>query len=137
MEQRASTRDCSEGPGSSGCPTCDDRARGTQASSRRGRRSSRFSTRTTAAWPDGLPCSEQPVTAYRLHPTNTTSAALYRGTLGVTKKHLPEATGLARRLLLERRLDALWGLGEFGTARAEARRAVRTEPALLRHPRFV
>jgi len=84
-----------------------------------------------------VPCMGEPVTAYRLHGANTSSDALYRGTLGVTAKHLPEAHGADRRALLERRIDALWGLGEFGTCRREALAALVSEPSLLWHPRFV
>ncbi len=84
-----------------------------------------------------VPCLGEPVTAYRMHPANTPSDALYRGTLGVTAKHLPHAHGRAKRLLLERRVDALWGLGEFRSARGEALAAARSEPRLLSHPRFL
>ena len=79
----------------------------------------------------------EPVTLYRVHATNTSSDELYRGTLGVTAKHLAGSRGRARRALLERRVDALWSLGEFAAARREAARAAVAEPLLLRHPRFV
>src|SRR5262249_41360480 len=82
-------------------------------------------------------CEGEPVTLYRVHDSNTPSEALYRGTLGVTAKHLSEARGPARRALLDRRIDALWSLGEFGAARREAVSAAVAEPRLLRHPRFV
>jgi GT2 family glycosyltransferase len=84
-----------------------------------------------------VPTVGEPVTLYRVHGTNTPSDALYRGTLGVTAKHLAGARGPARRALLERRVDALWSLGEFAAARREAARAALAEPRLLRHPRFV
>jgi glycosyltransferase involved in cell wall biosynthesis len=84
-----------------------------------------------------VPCPGGPVTAYRVHGANTPSAALYRGTLGVTAKHLATAEGEGRRALLERRVDALWGLGEFARARREAFTAALAEPRLLWHPRFV
>jgi hypothetical protein len=54
----------------------------------------------------------------------------------VTEKHLPQAAGRAHRLLLERRLDALWGLGRYGDARRAAMRAALEHPQLLAHPRF-
>jgi glycosyltransferase involved in cell wall biosynthesis len=78
----------------------------------------------------------EPVTAYRLHGANTPSDRLYEGLLAVTEKHLPDARGALRRRLLERRVDALWGLGRFGQARREALRAAREEPRLLAEPRF-
>ncbi len=84
-----------------------------------------------------VPTLGEPVALYRVHGTNTPSDALYRGTLGVTAKHLAGAHGAARRALLERRVDALWSLGEFPAARREAARAALAEPRLLRHPRFV
>jgi GT2 family glycosyltransferase len=84
-----------------------------------------------------VPTLGEPVTRYRVHGANTPSDALYRGTLGVTAKHLPDATGRGRRALLERRVDALWSLGDFSAARREAVRAALAEPALLRHARFV
>jgi glycosyltransferase involved in cell wall biosynthesis len=78
-----------------------------------------------------------PVTTYRLHGANTPSSRLYDGALRVAEKHLPRTSGRARRLLLERRVDALWGLGRFAEARRAATRAALEEPALLLHPRFV
>ena len=39
----------------------------------------------------------EPVTLYRVHSTNTPSDALYRGTLGVTAKHLAGSRGRRRR----------------------------------------
>lgn len=87
---------------------------------------------------DGLlvPCGGDAVSAYRVHPSNTPSDALYRGSLGVSEKHLPGAQGRDRRALLTRRVEALWGLGEFAAARHEALRAVAGEPQLLAQPRF-
>ena len=76
------------------------------------------------------------VAVYRLHGQNTPSPRLYEGALGVTEKHLPQSTGRAHRLLLERRLDALWGLGRYGDARRAALRAALEQPLLLSHPRF-
>ena len=84
-----------------------------------------------------VPTIGEPVTLYRVHGTNTPSDALYRGTLGVTAKHLAGARGAGRRALLERRVDALWSLGDFRAARREAAKAALAEPRLLRHPRFV
>jgi glycosyltransferase involved in cell wall biosynthesis len=82
------------------------------------------------------PVAGDPVTVYRLHGANTPSSRLYDGALRVAEKHLPRTRGRARRLLLERRVDALWGLGRYGDARRAALRALVEEPALLLHPRF-
>lgn len=79
----------------------------------------------------------EPVTLYRLHGDNTPSDRLYEGMLGVIDKHLPEVAGRERRLLLERRLEALWGLGRFRDARRHARRAVGRDPGLLLSPGFL
>jgi GT2 family glycosyltransferase len=84
-----------------------------------------------------VPTPGEAVTLQRIHGANTQSDDLYRGTLGVTAKHLSESSGRGRRALLERRVDALWGLGEFGRARREAAAAALSEPALFGHPRFV
>ena len=84
-----------------------------------------------------VPCEGEPVTLYRVHGANTPSDDLYRATLGVTAKHLAGAKGRARQALLERRVDALWSLGEFARARREAFAAALSEPRLLGHPRFV
>lgn len=81
-------------------------------------------------------CIGEPVALYRLHGSNTPSTRLYEGALSVTEKHLPHAAGRTRRLLLERRVDALWGLGRFDEARRAALRAALEEPLLLAHPRF-
>jgi glycosyltransferase involved in cell wall biosynthesis len=78
-----------------------------------------------------------PVTTYRLHGQNTPSTRLYEGALAVAEKHLPDATGRARRLLLERRVDALWGLRRAREARRAAVRAALEDPLLLAHPRFL
>jgi hypothetical protein len=88
---------------------------------------------TVASWRG----ASEPVTLYRVHDSNTPSEALYRGTLGVTAKHLAAARGPARRALLDRRIDALWSLGEFRAARREAVNAAVADPRLLGHPRFV
>jgi GT2 family glycosyltransferase len=79
----------------------------------------------------------EPIALIRSHDANTDSDDLYRGTLGVTAKHLPGASGDARRALLERRVDALWGLGDFAAARREVFAAALSEPRLFRHSRFV
>ena len=84
-----------------------------------------------------LPTGGEPVAAYRLHGENTPSDRLYEGLLAVAAKHLPGADGPTRRLLLERKIDALWGLGRVGAVRRDAVRALRAEPRLLAHPRFV
>jgi glycosyltransferase involved in cell wall biosynthesis len=78
-----------------------------------------------------------PVTRYRRHPGNTTSEYLYAGALRVTEKHLGTAEGAARRLLLERRVDCLWGLGDFRAVRREALRSLIREPRLLGRRRFL
>ena len=85
---------------------------------------------------DLLPVDGEPVTTYRLHGSNTPSSRLYEGALRVAEKHLPRTRGRARRLLLERRVDALWGLGRFEDARRAALRALLEEPRLLLRPRF-
>jgi glycosyltransferase involved in cell wall biosynthesis len=85
---------------------------------------------------DLLAVDGDPVTTYRLHGANTPSARLYEGALRVAEKHLPRTSGRARRLLLERRVDALWGLGRAADARRAALRALREQPALALHPRF-
>jgi hypothetical protein len=85
---------------------------------------------------DLLPVEGEPVTTYRLHGANTPSPLLYEGALRVAEKHLPRTSGRARRLLLERRVDALWGLGRAADARRAALRALLEEPALLVRPRF-
>ena len=82
------------------------------------------------------PVPGEPVALYRLHGSNTDSPRLYDGALRVAEKHLPAASGRARRLLLERRVDALWGLGRYRETRRAAVRAALEEPALLVHPRF-
>ena len=85
---------------------------------------------------DLLPVDGDPVTTYRLHGANTPSSRLYEGALRVAEKHLPRTSGRARRLLLERRVDALWGLGRVADTRRAALRALLEEPALVLHPRF-
>ena len=82
------------------------------------------------------PVAGDPVTVYRLHGANTPSSRLYEGALRVAEKHLPRTRGRARRLLLERRVDALWGLGRYGNARRAALRALLEDPALIVLPRF-
>jgi glycosyltransferase involved in cell wall biosynthesis len=86
---------------------------------------------------DLVPVGGEPVTVYRLHGANTPSPRLYDGALRVAEKHLPRTSGRARRLLLERRVDALWGLERYADARRAAARAALEEPGLLLHPRFV
>jgi glycosyltransferase involved in cell wall biosynthesis len=83
-----------------------------------------------------VPVTGDPVTIYRLHGANTPSPRLYEGALAVAEKHLPDARGRARRLLLERRVDALWGLGRFAEARRAAIQAASAHPLLLGHARF-
>jgi glycosyltransferase involved in cell wall biosynthesis len=85
---------------------------------------------------DLLPVDGEPVTTYRLHGSNTPSQRLYDGALRVAEKHLPRTRGRARRLLLERRVDALWGLGRSADTRRAALRALLEEPRLVLRPRF-
>lgn len=87
--------------------------------------------------PVAAPGASEPVTLYRLHGANTPSDELYLGMLLVTEKHLPDTRGRARRLLLERRLDALWGLGRFADTRREGLHAAADDPRLLARPRVV
>ena len=84
-----------------------------------------------------VPCPGGPVALYRVHGANTDSDLLYANMLGVVGKHLPGARGRARRLLLERRVDALWGLGRFGAARHAAASAAARDPRLLADSRFL
>ncbi len=84
-----------------------------------------------------VPVGPEPVALYRLHGGNTKSERLYRGMLEVVDKHLPAASGHERQLLLERRVDALWGLRRFRDARVAARSAAREAPALLTSPLFL
>jgi GT2 family glycosyltransferase len=81
-----------------------------------------------------------PLAQHRRHGSNTASHALYEGALHVSRKHLASGVertpGRRRALLLERRVDSLWGLGDLSEARRAALRAARDEPALLRHARF-
>lgn len=83
-----------------------------------------------------VPSTGNAVSDYRVHGANTPSDALYRASLEVSAKHLPSSRGRDRRALLARRVDALWGLGEFEAARREALRAVAGDPRLLTQPRF-
>src|SRR5262249_51536183 len=78
--------------------------------------------------------SGESVAEHRRHGGNTPSAALYRGSLRIVDRHLAGASGRTRRLLLERRVDALWGLGEFDRARREAFAALCRAPLLPRRP---
>jgi glycosyltransferase involved in cell wall biosynthesis len=81
-----------------------------------------------------VPTPGGPVAVYRLHGENTPSDRLYEGVLAVTEKHLPESQGSLRRALLERRIDALWGLRRL---RGEALRAAFSEPLLLARRRYL
>ena len=83
-----------------------------------------------------LPCRGEPVSVYRVHPANTPSDALYETAIRLADKHLPGATGIGRGLLLERRSEALWGLGRFREARRTSLQAVFECPSLLTHPQF-
>jgi GT2 family glycosyltransferase len=84
-------------------------------------------------------CAGGPVARHRRHAANTPSGHLYACMLRLADVHLSELelSAEARRALHERRVDALWGLGDFEGARRAARRAARTDPALLSQPRFV
>ena len=81
-------------------------------------------------------CPGGPVTAHRRHPGNTPSDHLYAGAFRLAQKHRATASGEARRLLLERQLDSLWGLGDFRRARLHALDSLRADPRLLANPRF-
>lgn len=83
------------------------------------------------------PCVGKPVSAYRLHGANTPSRDLYEGAVAVTAKHLPRARGAERRLLLDWRFDALWGLGQFAAVRRETIGAALRDPLLLTRLRLV
>jgi GT2 family glycosyltransferase len=83
-----------------------------------------------------VPTAGAVVASHRRHGANTPSSALYEGSLLLVEKHLATASGPARSLLLERRVDALWGLGRFDEARRAALTAVRAAPSLLLHRRF-
>lgn len=82
------------------------------------------------------PCPGDPVSSYRLHAANTPSDALYESASRLADKHLPGTSGPARGLLLERKSEALYGLGQFRDARRTAVRAALESPKLLTHPRF-
>jgi glycosyltransferase involved in cell wall biosynthesis len=82
------------------------------------------------------PTPGEPVTEYLLHAGNTPSSRLYEGALYVAEKHLPDARGRTRRLLLARRVEALWGLGRFREARRAALRALVAEPRLAASASF-
>ncbi len=82
------------------------------------------------------PCPGEPVSVYRLHGANTASDALYEAAVRLVDKHLAQTTGRSRGLLLERRADALWGLGRFRAARRTALRAAFESPSLVIQPRF-
>ena len=76
-----------------------------------------------------VPTPGEPVTLYRVHgDEHAVGRALPRARSASTAKHLAGARGRARRALLERRVDALWSLGEFRAARREAARAALAEP---------
>lgn len=83
-------------------------------------------------------CPGDPVARHRRHAGNTPSDHLYACALRLAEAHLAEASPSpdARRRLLERRVDSLWGLGDFRGARRSALEALRAEPALLRDARF-
>lgn len=82
-------------------------------------------------------CPGGPVAQHRRHRANTPSPWLYAGALRLADRHLAAGvSGKAKQLLLERRVDSLWGLGDTAGARSAALAALRAEPALLAHPRF-
>lgn len=92
--------------------------------------------RLARRWPL-VPTPGGPVSRYRRHPGNTTSPTLYAGALRVADAHLSEAAPDERRLLVERRLDCLWGLGAFEEWRSTAIAEVRRDPRLLAHRRLL
>jgi GT2 family glycosyltransferase len=83
-----------------------------------------------------VPTGSDAVALHRIHGANTPSTDLYAGAYRLAAKHLPDAGGESARLFRERRLDCLWSLGDFRRARAEAVQLIRSDPALLAHPRF-
>lgn len=84
-----------------------------------------------------LPLGGAPVACHRRHAGNTSADALFEGMLRVIEKHLPNASGRSRRLLLRRQADSLWALGKRRQARRAALSSIRTSPALLGDPRFL
>lgn len=83
-------------------------------------------------------CAGEPVACHRIHPGNTPSAHLFVGSVTLARLHLADGSRSAaeRRLLLEREIDGLWGLGEFPAVRAQSRAALRSDPRLLCSSRF-
>jgi glycosyltransferase involved in cell wall biosynthesis len=85
-----------------------------------------------------VPTPGDAVTLYRVHGQNTDSDRLFAGSLAVAQKHLDDgAQGRARRLLIERRVDALWGLGRFGQVRSASAKAFLQDPLIATDPRFL
>jgi glycosyltransferase involved in cell wall biosynthesis len=85
-----------------------------------------------------VPTPGEPVTLYRVHGQNTPSDRLFAGSLAVAQKHLGDgAQGQVRRLLIERRLDALWGLGRFGQVRSASVKALLRDPLIATDPHFL
>jgi hypothetical protein len=69
---------------------------------------------------------------------DTPSDRLFAGSLAVAQKHLGDgAQGQVRRLLIERRLDALWGLGRFGQVRSASVKALLRDPLIATDPHFL
>jgi glycosyltransferase involved in cell wall biosynthesis len=83
-----------------------------------------------------VPTAGGPVSEHVRTGAQTTSDQLYTGMIAVAGKRLPHARGKTRRVLLDRRVEALWGLGRFADARRAALRAVVQEPRLAASPTF-
>jgi glycosyltransferase involved in cell wall biosynthesis len=81
-------------------------------------------------------CGGDPVAQHRRHGNNTGSDHLYACALRLAEAHLATAADGERDALLERRVDSLWGLGDFAAARRSALSALASEPSLLRDGRF-
>jgi glycosyltransferase involved in cell wall biosynthesis len=81
-------------------------------------------------------CGGGPVARHRRHAGNTGSDHLYACALRLAEAHLPVASDGERGALLERRIDSLWGLGDFGGARRSALQALAARPSLLGDRRF-
>jgi len=85
-----------------------------------------------------VPTPGEPVTLYRVHGQNTPSDRLFAGSRAGAQKHLGDgAEGQARRLLVERRLDALWGLGRFGHVRSASMKALLRDPLIATDAHFL
>jgi hypothetical protein len=85
-----------------------------------------------------LALDSPPVARHRVHPGNTSVVQFFACMHRLAELHLREhaRSPEARRLLLERDLDALWALDDFRAVRALARSALRERPGLIKSPIF-